>query len=145
MFAGIHDHVLDDKGRTSLPKEFRLQLAEHAGTPWLTALRDCLAIFPTERFEELRTRLSEASSTIEAVQRMQRLINGMASPCPFDRQGRILIPPKLREWAHLEREIVLTGVGNRIELWDSTRHLEELQLTRQTYTELTRELRDFGL
>ncbi len=144
MFGGSYDHVLDEKGRTSLPKEFRAQLA---GTrpPTLTALRYCLAIFTAAEFEALRKRLAAASSTNDAVQGLQRLINGMASPCTVDRQGRILIPSKLREWGYLEREIVFTGVGSRIEIWDRARHGAELERVRQNYPELAREVREFGL
>ena len=144
MFGGSYDHVLDEKGRTSLPKEFRAQLA---GTkpPTLTALRYCLAIFTAAEFDALRKRLSSASSTNDAVQGLQRLITGMASPCTVDRQGRILIPPKLREWSYLEREIVFSGVGSRIEIWDRARLGAELERVRQNYPELAREVKEFGL
>jgi MraZ protein len=145
MFWGSFDHVLDDKGRTSLPKDFRETLAQVEGTPWITALRDCLAIYPQYVFEALQARLTAASSMIDSVQRMQRLINGMAAHCPFDRQGRILIPPKLRDWAHLERDLVLTGVGSRIEVWDRTRHTAHLETTREDYDVLTRDFGEFGL
>ncbi len=143
MFWGSHDHVLDEKGRTSLPKEFRAQLAAGKRPPWVTALRDCLAVFTAAEFEALQKRLAKASSTNDAVQGLQRLINGMATPCNFDRQGRILIPPKLREWAFLEREIVFTGVGSRIELWDRARLRGELERVRQHYPELAREVGEF--
>jgi MraZ protein len=143
-FAGAYEHVLDEKGRTSLPKEFRAQLAGPK-PPWMTALRDCLAIFTAEDFEKLQRRLAEASTTIDAIQRLQRLIVGMATPCPFDRQGRILVPPRLREWAFLDREIVFAGVGKRIELWDRGRHRAELEGTRASYGEFANLLREFGL
>ena len=104
-----------------------------------------LAVFTATEFEALRKRLAKASTTNDAVQGLQRLINGMATPCNFDRQGRILIPPKLREWAFLEREIVFTGVGSRIELWDRSRHAAELERVRQHYPDLAREVKEFGL
>jgi MraZ protein len=96
MFAGSHDHVIDDKGRTSLPKEFRLLLAECNGDAWLTALRDCLAIFTPETFSAFHQKLGSASIAVEPVQQIQRLLVGMAAPCPLDKQGRILIPPGSR-------------------------------------------------
>ncbi len=142
MFWGCHDHVLDEKGSTSLPKEFRA-LLRGKNTPWLTATPNCLAIFPHEEFEALQSRLSQASTTIDSVQGLQRLYIGMATPCPFDRQGRILVPPRLREWASLEREVTFAGVGKFIELWDRNRHRSELERVRQNYPELARELKEF--
>jgi MraZ protein len=147
MFTGSYDHVLDDKGRSSLPKEFRDSLSELRGTPRLTALRTCLAIFPPDQWEALQAKLSQASSVVDSIQRAQRLILGMAMPCPFDRQGRILIPPKLRDWAQLKREIVFSGLGNRIEIWDRGRHEAELRLLQDenSYAEHMRELKEFGV
>ena len=145
MFWGSYDHVLDDKGRTSLPKEFRELLKGQKGPPWLTAFTQCLRIFPPQEWEVLRKRLSEASSTIESIQRLQRLILGMAAPAPSDKQGRILIPPKLRKWAHLDREIVFTGIGKAIEVWDRARHEQDLEETRLLYPGFTDTLKDFGL
>ena len=72
MFWGSYEHVLDEKGRTSLPKEFRDALKGQKGDPWITAFPQCLTIFPAAEFNELRTRLAEASSTIESIQRLQR-------------------------------------------------------------------------
>ncbi|NRA02532.1 MAG: division/cell wall cluster transcriptional repressor MraZ [Myxococcales bacterium] len=145
MFWGSHDHVLDDKGRTSLPKDFRDALAKVKGTPWITALRNCLAIYTVDEFEALQQRLTNASGMIDSVQRIQRLVLGMASHCPADRQGRILIPPKLRAWSHLERDLVLAGVGSRIEIWDRNSHSVELERSREQYDDLTRDFKDFGL
>lgn len=145
MFRGSYDHVVDDKGRTSLPKTFRDQLAKRKGEPCLTPLRDCLAIFPADEFDRLCSRLSEASSMVDSIQRAQRLIIGMSVECPFDKSGRILIPAKLRDWAQLKREIVFTGVGNRIEIWDRSRHESELRLVHDEYADHMRELKEFGL
>jgi MraZ protein len=145
MFSGSYDHVLDDKGRTSLPKEFRRELAADKGGAWVTALAHCLAIYPAAEFEALRSKLAEASKLDASVQHLQRLITGMAQLCPIDRQGRILIPPKNRAWAGLDREIVFAGVGARIEVWDRARHQAELEQTRQHFDDYTRDLREFGL
>ena len=58
MFWGCHEHVLDDKGRTSLPKDFRDLLTRGSQLPWLTARSRCLAIYPAEKFDAIRARLS---------------------------------------------------------------------------------------
>jgi MraZ protein len=127
MFAGCHEHVLDDKGRTSLPKEFRLALEERNGDPWLTTLPHCLAILPPDVFADYQERLGTASLVSERVQDMQRLLIGGASRCPVDRQGRILIPARLREWAGIQREITILGATKRIEIWDRARYQGRMQ------------------
>lgn len=141
MFWGSHDHVLDEKGRTSLPKDFREALQNVEGGAWITAYPQCLAILPAPAFETLRTRLTGEASHVASIQHLQRLILGMAAPCAFDKQGRILIAPKLRKWAHLERDIVFTGLGDKIEIWDHARHEEELEQTRINYPAYTEDLR----
>ena len=145
MFTGSHDHVLDDKGRTSLPKEYRELLKRSKGDPWITALPQCLVIVPPQEFEALSIKLSEASRTIEDILRLQRLTLGMAARAPIDKQGRILIPPKLRKWASLERDIVFTGVGKSIEVWDRARQEADLEQTRVLYPDFTDTLKTFGL
>ncbi len=136
MFLGCHDHVLDDKGRTSLPKDFREQLAALKNDAYLIALDACLAIYPPKEFARLREHYSQPGLNA-ARQRLKRLTLGMAVPIGVDRQGRILIPPRLREMAGLERDIVFTGVGEYIEVWDRARHLAESERARNDYSQLT--------
>ncbi|MFQ5515484.1 MAG: division/cell wall cluster transcriptional repressor MraZ [Myxococcota bacterium] len=145
MFWGSHDHVLDEKGRTSLPKEFRELLKAFDGHAWLTAFPQCLTIFPPDEFDALQRKLTEASTTIKSIAGLRRLIVGMAAPASFDKQGRILIPPKQRRWAHLDREIVFTGVGRYIEVWDRALHAADLEETRGQHSDLTDILKEFGL
>lgn len=141
MFLGSFDHVLDDKGRTSLPKEFRERLSSTDGGAFITAYPECLVILPADKFEERRQKLA-AKDHISSVQRLQRLIIGMATPCSFDRQGRIGIPPKLRQWADLGRDIVFCGVGSEIEIWDRARHHAELLEAKDHYADYTKDLED---
>jgi len=142
VFWGSHDHVLDEKGRTSLPKDFREALAQVEGDAWITAYPQCLAIVPGPAFEELRKKLTGDGSHVDSIQRLRRMILGMAIRCSFDKQGRILIPPKLRRWANLARDVVFTGVGDHIEIWDQTTHERELEETRHNYPEYSRDLRE---
>ena len=142
MFEGSHDHVLDEKGRTSLPKPYRDALDSLDGDPYLTALPHCLVILTPDAWQTWKDRLNDPDrSGASAVQRLRRLILGMADRVSVDRSGRILIPPKLRDWATLERDVVFTGVGESIELWDRRRHLEELEEVRLQYDRLTDDLK----
>lgn len=144
MFSGSYDHVLDEKGRTSLPKEFRDALARIDGDPWLTGLPDCLAIYPDAEYQSIQRALAAQSKVNASVQRVQRLITGLAVRCPFDRQGRILIPAKARAWAGLTRDIVFTGVGPHIEIWDRAKHHAELERIRDNYDDYTKDLKESG-
>ena len=145
MFAGSHDHVLDDKGRTSLPKEYRETLKKMPGHPWLTTSSDCLTLYQPAEFEVISEKLSNASSTNPDILDLQRLILGNAARCPIDRQGRILIVPNLRKWAGLEREIVFLGVGRRIEIWSQKRHLENMAQLRGSYGKYSAVSKDYGI
>jgi MraZ protein len=137
MFWGSHDHVLDDKGRTSLPKEFREALAAFDGDPWITAGECTITIYPPAVFEELRRRLTGPGSHAASVRQLQRLILGMASRCTIDKAGRILIPPKLREWKNLQRDVVFMGLGDLIELWDREEHANALRTAQGHYAEFS--------
>jgi MraZ protein len=140
MFWGCHEHVLDEKGRTSLPKEFRELLSRASESPWLTAGQECLSLFPAEVFKRLRDRLA-AEVLNDSAEALERLIVGNATPCGVDRQGRILIPPPLRRRARLEREIVFTGLTDRVEIWDRARYEAAIANTQENYAQHSRLLR----
>jgi MraZ protein len=140
MFWGCHEHVLDEKGRTSLPKQFRDLLTRCSVLPWLTARSRCLAIYPAEKFDKIRQRLS-ADVLNDAAEALERLIIGHATPLSVDRAGRILVPPALRRRARLEREIVFMGLTDRVEIWDRTRYEAEIANTQENEAENSRFLR----
>jgi MraZ protein len=140
LFWGRHDHVLDEKGRTSLPKSFRESFAKLPGDPWLIALPRCLGLVPDEEFQRRHALLRDGGG-LDAAENIQRLIIGMAESCTIDRQGRMGIPPQLRAWAGLDREIVITGVGDWVEIWDRGRHASVLEHAAQNYPAFSREVR----
>ena len=140
MFWGCHEHVLDEKGRTSLPKEFRDLLTRSSELPWLTARSRCLALYPADKFLKLRQRLSEDVLN-DAAESLERLIIGHATPCSVDRAGRILIPPMLRRRAQLERDITFLGLTDRVEIWDRARYEAEIANTQANEAENSRFLR----
>jgi MraZ protein len=140
MFWGCHEHVLDEKGRTSLPKEFRELLTRSSEPPWLTAGQECLSLFPPDVFARLRQKLT-AEVLNDSAEALERLIVGTATPCTIDKQGRILIPPTLRRRARLEREIVFTGLTDRVEIWDRARYEAAISQTQENYAQHSRLLR----
>jgi MraZ protein len=141
-FMGSFDHVLDDKGRTSLPRPFREALEEDPKPAYLTAKPQCLAIYPYAEFHRLRSEYSALH--IDSRERLERLHVGNAVPVAIDRQGRILIPPALRRHAGLQREIQFLGIGERIEIWDRARYAADMQQTSDQYAHHAGNLRDRG-
>jgi len=137
MFWGSYDHTLDEKGRTALPKEFRTHLDKLKGTPWITLSKGFLLILPDAEFRDLQSRYAGHS---ERREKLRRLMLGMAQPCSIDKQGRFLIPQILRDKGRLQRDLVITGVGPHIEIWDRALHARELEDVQAHYGLYTADL-----
>ncbi|MEZ5086148.1 MAG: division/cell wall cluster transcriptional repressor MraZ [Tessaracoccus sp.] len=117
MFLGTYTPKLDDKGRLILPAKFRDALAEGLV---VTRTQDrALAVYPKETFEALMAPVSSAPTTVKQVRDYQRMMSAGASFEVPDKQGRVTIPPILRRYAGLERDVVVIGAMNRAEIWDS--------------------------
>lgn len=118
MFMGEYNHSLDAKGRIIVPAKFREQLGE---TFVVTqGLDGCLFVYPENEWEGFVSELRNLPGTKEARQ-LQRYFMAGAASIEVDKQGRILIPAKLREQAGLEKDIVFVGVLNKIEIWSKER------------------------
>jgi MraZ protein len=138
MFRGRYVHTMDSKGRVSIPVEFRAELQRRSErAPFLTNSHECLLLFPYEDWCEFEGRIVESSSFDPDVLSFARMMISGASECPIDAQGRILVPPVLREDARLEREVVVAGVGQRIEIWNKASFDADLQKTRARFFEIS--------
>jgi MraZ protein len=126
MFLGEFTHTLDDKGRLTIPAKFRSQL-EH-GLVITRGLDGCLFAFTREDWLEFTTTLREKLSfTQKSARDLARFFFSGATDTTSDRQGRILIPVFLREYANLESEVVIIGSNTRLELWNPEQWQESLQ------------------
>jgi MraZ protein len=122
MFLGEFEHSLDAKGRVILPAKFRDQLA--MGGFVSKGRGGCLSVFTPEEFEAVASQVREQSKRgAKDLNAARSFFSGAAEINP-DRQGRIAIPANLRAYADLTREVVVTGVFSRIEIWDKERWLE---------------------
>jgi MraZ protein len=118
VFLGTHSPRLDDKGRLILPAKYREELA---GGLVLTKGQDgCLYVFPAGEFQRITDALRTAPVTAKAVRDYSRVLFASASDEELDRQGRITIPPGLREYARLDRDCVVIGANTRLEIWDAS-------------------------
>lgn len=122
MFTGEYRHTVDDKGRLAIPTRLRAQLAEGGQvSAWMDG---CVALHPNSEWEKLTAQVESLPFTDTRSRKLRRLLYGSAFEVKLDRQGRFVLPPKLREVADIETEVVLVGAGNRIELWSPERWSE---------------------
>jgi MraZ protein len=118
MFLGTHTPKLDDKGRLILPAKYRNELAE--GLVITRFQEHCLAIWPTDKFVDEVTKTARSGSTSQQrVRDYQRMLASGASDEKPDKQGRITIPPHLRSYAGLDKDCVVVGAIDRVEVWDA--------------------------
>lgn len=116
MFIGEYQHTLDVKGRMFVPSKFRDELGD---TFIVTlGLDNCLFVFPQEEFDRLKAKLDAVSITNKDARRFARFFFARACECEMDKQGRIMLPNNLREYAGLTKDVTVVGVSNRVELWN---------------------------
>jgi MraZ protein len=116
MFLGEFIHTIDDKGRLTIPAKFRADLA--AGLVVTRGIDRCLAIYALGEWERLAERVSALPLTDRRARAFRRLVFANASDAIPDRQGRVLLPPRLREYAGLDSEVIVTGLNTYIEVWN---------------------------
>jgi MraZ protein len=116
LFLGTHTPKLDEKGRIFLPAKFRDELAD--GLVITRGQDRCLAIWPMAAFVEQTQALRNAPSSNKQVRDYQRMLASGASDETLDKQGRLTIPLPLRTYAGLDKECVVVGAINRVEVWD---------------------------
>jgi MraZ protein len=138
VFLGTHAPRLDDKGRLILPAKFREQLA--AGIVLTRGQERCLYAFPMREFEEMHTKLRQAPVTSKQARDYLRVfLSGAADEVP-DKQGRITIPPALRKYAGLTKDLAVIGAGTRIEIWDAEAWETYLAEQEQAFAETAEEV-----
>ena len=117
MFIGEYQHTLDAKGRMFVPAKFRDDL----GDVFIVTLGldNCLFVFPVLEFDRLKAKLDAISITNKDARRFARFFFARACECEMDKQGRIMLPANLREYADLTKDVTVVGVSNRVELWNT--------------------------
>ncbi len=120
LLRGFNPINIDEKGRLAVPTRYRAELRECCDQQLvLTVSPDkCLLLYPLPEWEDIERKLSKLSSLDKKVKRLQRLLIGHATECEMDSQGRVLIAEPLRNFAGLEKRVVLVGQGNKFEIWD---------------------------
>jgi MraZ protein len=116
MFLGEHEHTLDEKGRLTLPAKFRDSFPE--GLVLSRGMDGCVFAYPRAHWVELAARLTAHGSLSRDERMIQRHFFSGASEATPDKQGRVMIPAALASHARLEREVVVAGVHDHLEIWD---------------------------
>jgi MraZ protein len=120
VFRGGSTVNLDAKGRLAFPTRYRAHLDERCeGHVVLTVHHDrCLLLFPRPDWDEIERKLVRLPNQDKTTRELQRMLLGHATELDVDKSGRILIPPRLRDFASLEKRVELVGLGNKFEIWD---------------------------
>ena len=113
--------TLDGKGRLTVPARWRDLLMSAVGGQLMVSKSHvrCLSLFPRPVWDQFETRLNALPASADG---LRRLYIGSAPEVAIDSASRVLLPPELRAWAGLEREVIFMGLGNRFELWDRARY-----------------------
>ena len=123
MFRGVNNINLDAKGRMAVPTRYREPLYENSNGSLVITINHserCLWLLPINEWLVLEKKVAQLPNMNSQAQRLQRILIGHATEVDMDKSGRLLIPPPLREFASLEKHIVLIGQVNKFELWSES-------------------------
>jgi len=143
MFIGEFRHNLDNKGRLAIPAKFRKDLV--SGAVVTKGLDDCLFLYPKKDWEVLAQKLTTLPISQANSRAFSRLMLSGAVEADLDVQGRILIPDYLRQYANLGKRAVITGLYNRVEIWDEKTWLDYKAKTEKNSSEIAEKLGELGI
>lgn len=138
MFFGTYTPRLDDKGRLFLPAKFRESFAE--GLVLTKGQERCVFVWTMQDFEELTARMQTASFTDKKARDFSRVFFSGASDEVPDKQGRITVPPVLRDYARLQRDCVVVGTMGRVEIWDAERWGTYAEEQEESFSQMSEEV-----
>lgn len=138
---------MDTKGRMSLPAPFRESLsAAGEDRVWLTINQDgCLVGYSPTEWNKVFEQVTQAKISGREARRLRRILAGRSKELTIDKQGRVLIPLKLRESAELEKDLVLLGLGTKFEIWSRANWETEMEFSPDEMEETLEKLADLGL
>lgn len=138
MFLGTYEPKLDDKGRVILPARFREDM--EGGIVLTRGQEHCIYAFPAQEFEQMTVELRRAPlSSKQARDYIRVLLSGAYKEVP-DKQGRITLPPDLRKYAGLDRELTVIGAGSRAEIWNSQAWNDYLSIQEDVFSQTENEI-----
>jgi MraZ protein len=146
MFRGRFEHTIDEKGRLSVPSKFREILGSQFDDRLIVTHFDgCLWGYPVTEWQRIEEKVANLPQFKPEVKALQRVFISAATECPLDRSGRILITPTLRDYADLQKDVVMVGMTRRIEMWSSERWKKEFEKSQKEIQNFGDTLADLGL
>lgn len=144
MFYGEHEHKLDKKGRIIIPSTFREASKENYVEKFFVTrgLDTCLFMFPEEEWKQQEAKFKNLSFTKSQARKFNRLFFSGAVEAIPDKQGRILIPSYLKNYAGIKKEIMLIGVSSRIEIWSKEKWEEFYNTSKESFEDIAEKLMD---
>jgi MraZ protein len=143
MFMGEYQHTIDEKGRIIVPLKFREGLGEKFIVT--RGIERCLYTYSMDQWEIVSERFRSLNSMQPGARFIQRSMISGAHECELDKQGRILLPHHLREYSVLEKECVVLGVNNHVEIWSKSKWTEYFDTNQQEFYETAGKLLDFSI
>lgn len=142
MFYGEYEHTIDRKGRLIIPAKFRETVREHLIEKFFLTrgLDNCLFVFTEEEWRQQERSLKAKSFTKSDSRKFNRLYFSGAYEAVCDKQGRILIPHRLKEFAGIKRNVTIVGVSNRFEIWNKDRWVEYYSSSKESFEEVAEKL-----
>jgi len=129
LFAGRYEYSIDDKSRVSIPAKFREALSQSADSRHiLTNLDGCIAAYPYQEWLNIQDKVSTPSPMRKETRAFLRYFYSGATECSLDKLGRVLIPQTLKTDAHIQKNVVIIGVGKKIEVWAKEKWEELVRL-----------------
>ena len=143
MFIGEYQHTADSKGRVIMPVKFREALGDKYVPP--KGLDSCLFVYPNDEWSNFEKKLRSLPLTSKDARAFIRFFFAGACECELDKQGRILIPGNLREYAGLEKELVIIGVSTRIEIWSKVKWEEYNNASNLDHDSIVERMAELGI
>ncbi len=142
MFYGEYEHTLDKKGRLIIPSNFRDLIKEHYIEKFFVTrgLDRCLFMFAEDEWKSQESKFKSIPFTKSEARKFNRLYFSGAVEVACDKQGRILIPKYLKEFAEIKRDVMIIGVSNRIEIWSKEKWQEYYEGSKQSFEEIAERL-----
>ncbi|MBU0597002.1 division/cell wall cluster transcriptional repressor MraZ [Patescibacteria group bacterium] len=143
MFIGEYSHNLDEKGRLAIPKKFRIDLSK--GAVVTRGLDNCLFLYTKSEWEKLAAKLADLPFAQSNTRAFARLMLAGAMDVKLDKQGRIILPDYLRTFAGLNKETILAGLYNRLEIWDQKKWSEYTRQSEAESNEIAERMGELGV
>jgi len=143
MFIGEYVYTIDQKKRIAIPSKFRKELGKKAVIT--RGLDNCLAVYPMEEWKKLTKKLENLPNSQTDARGFARIMLSGAIDAMLDKLGRILIPDYLKNYAAFEKNVVIIGISNRIEIWDEKRWQEYKQKTEREIGDMASRLQELGI